>query len=124
MGNRRTIRRFGKERRITKLISFILIFGGLLFGAGSYEILLFPHDARSLSLQNSVSAFDNPLLRNNPAALSKRSKGKTYSYFYLPGEIHFTGYQSVHKSNLGIRSTKISIMNYGTFIDSETKNKS
>ena len=121
MGNRRTIRRFGKERRITKLISFILVFGGLLFGAGSYEILLFPHDARSLSLQNSVSAFDNPLLRNNPASLSKLSKGKTYSYFYLPGKIHFTGYQSVHKSNLGIRSTKISIMNYGAIIDGETE---
>ena len=79
MGNRGTIRRFGKERRITKLISFILIIGGVLLGAGSYEILLFPHDARSLSLHNSVSAFDNPLLRNNPAALSMRAGGMVYS---------------------------------------------
>jgi len=124
MGNRRTIRRFGKERRITKLISFILVFGGLLFGAGSYEILLFPHDARSLSLQNSVSAFDNPLLRNNPASLSKRAKGNTYSYFYLPANIHFTGFQNVNHSSSGVRAYKISFMSYGAIIDGETEDKS
>jgi len=81
-------------------------------------------DARNLSLHNSASAYDGLFLSNNPASLSKRAKGNTYSYFYLPSKIHFTGYQSVHKSNLGIRSTKISIMNYGTIIDSKTENKS
>ena len=123
MGNRRTIRRFGKERRITKLISFILIFGGVLFGAESYEILLFPHDARSLSLQNSVSAFDNPLLRNNPAALSMRAGGMVYSYLYLPANIHSGEIQQVRRSGAGISASRISILSYGAIIDSETEGK-
>ena len=110
------------ERRTSQLI--YLLFAGGLFASSSYEILHFPTDARNLSLHNSASAYDGILLSNNPASLSKRAKGHTYSYFYIPGKIHFTGYQSISKSNLGIRSTKISIMNYGTFIDSETKNKS
>ncbi|MBC8256622.1 MAG: hypothetical protein H8E85_04860 [Candidatus Marinimicrobia bacterium] len=110
------------ERRTAQLI--YLLFAGWIFGAGSYEILQFPMDARNLALHNSASAYDGLLLSNNPASLSKRAKGNTYSYFYLPGEIHFTGYQSVHKSKLGIRLTKISIMNYGAIIDSETENKS
>ena len=123
MGNRGTIRRFGKERRITKLISFILIFGGVLFGAESYEILLFPHDARSLSLQNSVSAFDNPLLRNNPAALSMRAGGMVYSYLYLPANIHSGEIQRVRRSGAGISASRISILSYGAIIDSETEEK-
>ena len=89
MGNRRTIRKFRKGQRITKLISIIIFFSGLLFAAGSYEILLFPQDARSLSLNTTTSAHDGPFLQNNPAALSMRSRGMTYSYFYLPASIHF-----------------------------------
>ena len=123
MGNRRTIRRFRKERRITKLISAILLFSGFLFCTGSYEILLFPHDARSLSLQNSVSAFDNPLLRNNPAALSMRAGGVVYSYLYLPANIHSGEIQRVRRSGKGIRASRISILNYGAIIDSETGDK-
>ena len=123
MGIRGTIRRFREERRITKLTSVILFFSGLLFGAGSYEILLFPHDARSLSLQNSVSAFDNPLLRNNPAALSMRAGGMVYSYLYLPANIHSGEIQRVRRSGAGISASKISILSYGAIIDSETEEK-
>ena len=123
MGNRRTIRRFRKKRRITKLISVILLFSGFLFGTGSYEILLFPHDARSLSLQNSVSAFDSPILQNNPASLSIRSEGMLYSYLYLPANIHSGEIQRLRRSGTGISASKISILNYGTIIDSKTANK-
>ena len=123
MGNRRTIRRFRKGQRITKLISIIIFFSGLLFAAGSYEILLFSHDARSLSLQNSVSAFDNPLLRNNPAALSMRAGGMVYSYLYLPANIHSGEIQQVRRSGAGISASRISILSYGAIIDSETEEK-
>ena len=123
MGNRRTIRRFRKKRRITKLISTILLFSGFLFGTGSYEILLFPHDARSLSLQNSVSAFDSPMLQNNPAALSMRSEGMIYSYLHLPANIHSGEIQRVLRFGKGIRASRISILNYGAIIDSETEEK-
>ena len=110
------------ERRTSQLI--YLLFSGWLFASSSYEILHFPTDARNLALHNSASAYDGILLNNNPASLSKRAEGNTYSYFYIPGKIHFTGYQSISKSNLGIRSTKISILNYGTIIDSKTEDKS
>jgi len=110
------------ERRTSQLI--YLLFAGWLFASSSYEILHFPTDARNLALHNSASAYDGILLNNNPASLSKRAEGNTYSYFYIPGKIHFTGYQSISKSNLGIRSTKISILNYGTIIDSKTEDKS
>ena len=123
MGNRRTIRRFREERRITKLTSFILIFGGSLFGSGSYEILFFPHDSRSLSLQNSVSAFDSPILRNNPAALSMHSEGMVYSYLYLPANIHSGEIQRIRRSGKGISASRISILNYGAIIDSKTEEK-
>ena len=101
----------------------MLIFGGVLFGADSYEILLFPHDARSLSLQNSVSAFDRPLLRNNPAALSMRSEGIVCSYLYLPANIHSGEIQRIRRPGTGISASKISILNYGTIIDSKTADK-
>jgi len=101
----------------------MLIFGGVLFGADSYEILLFPHDARSLSLQNSVSAFDNPLLRNNPATLSMRAGGMVYSYLYLPANIHSGEIQRVRRSGAGISASRISILSYGAIIDSETEEK-
>ena len=110
------------ERRTSQLI--YLLFSGWVFGAGSYEILQFPMDARSLALHNSASAYDGLLLSNNPASLSKRAKGNTYSYFYLPANIHFTGLQNVNHSSSGVRAYKISFMGYGAIIDGETEDKS
>ena len=110
------------ERRTSQLI--YLLFAGWVFGAGSYEILQFPMDARSLALHNSASAYDGLLLSNNPASLSKRAKGNTYSYFYLPANIHFTGLQNVNHSSSGVRAYKISFMSYGAIIDGETEDKS
>ena len=110
------------ERRISQLI--YLLFSGWVFGVGSYEILQFPMDARSLALHNSASAYDGLLLSNNPASLSKRAKGNTYSYFYLPANIHFTGFQNVNHSSSGVRAYKISFMSYGAIIDGETEDKS
>ena len=110
------------ERRTSQLI--YILFAGWVFGAGSYEILQFPMDARSLALHNSASAYDGLLLSNNPASLSKRAKGNTYSYFYLPANIHFTGFQNINHSNSGVRAYKISFMSYGTIIDGETEDKS
>jgi len=110
------------ERRTSQLI--YILFAGWVFGAGSYEILQFPMDARSLALHNSASAYDGLLLSNNPASLSKRAKGNTYSYFYLPANIHFTGFQNVNHSSSGVRAYKISFMSYGAIIDGETEDKS
>ena len=110
------------ERRTSQLI--YLLFAGWVFGAGSYEILQLPMDARSLALHNSASAYDGLLLSNNPASLSKRAKGNTYSYFYLPANIHFTGFQNVNHSSSGVRAYKISFMSYGAIIDGETEDKS
>ena len=99
------------EQRTSQLI--YLLFSGWVFGAGSYEFLQFPMDARSLALHNSASANDGLLLSDNPASLSKLAKGNTYSYFYLPANIHFTGFQNVNHSSSGVRAYKISFMSYG-----------
>ena len=64
-----------------------------LFAEGSYDILNLPQNARSLALNNTTSANDGSFLQNNPAVLSLRSRGTTYSYFYLPANIHFGGVQ-------------------------------
>ena len=87
MGNRRTTRKISVARRLTKLIISIIVLYCFLFASGSYEALLFPHDARSLSLNNTTSADDAPFLQNNPATLSMRSYGMTYSYFFLPASL-------------------------------------
>ena len=71
-------------RQFTQLIIIYFSTGLYLFASGSYEIFNFPVDARNLALHNSASAYDGILLNNNPASLSKRAYGKTYSYFYLP----------------------------------------
>ncbi len=110
------------ERRTSQLI--YLLFSGWVFGVGSYEILQFPMDARSLALHNSASAYDGLLLSNNPASLSKRAKGNTCSYFYLPANIHFTGFQNANHSSSRVRAYKISFMSYGAIIDGETEDKS
>jgi len=110
------------ERRTFQLI--YLLFAGWVFALGPYEILNFPMDARNLALHNSANAYDGLLLSNNPASLSKLSRGKTYSYFYLPANIHFTGYQNVYNSSSGVRANKISFMSYGAIIDGETEDKS
>tara|TARA_B100001123_G_C15277269_1_gene1012648 strand:+ start:975 stop:1829 length:855 start_codon:yes stop_codon:yes gene_type:complete len=97
---------------------------GWIFGNGSYEFLQFPMDARNLSLYNSASAYNGSFLSNNPASLSTRTKSKTYSYFYLPANIHYTGYQKIQKSQFGIKSHQVSFMSYGAIKDSETEENS
>lgn len=112
------------HRQFTQLIIIYFSTGLYLFASGSYDFFNFPVDARSLALHNSASAYDGLLLNNNPASLSKHANGNTYSYFHLPANIHFTGFQNVHNSSSEVRANKISFMNYGTIIDAETENKS
>ena len=112
------------HRQFTQLIIIYFSTGLYLFASGSYEIFNFPVDARNLALHNSASAYDGILLNNNPASLSKRANGNTYSYFYLPANIHFTGFQNVHNSSSRVRANKISFMSYGAIIDGETEKKS
>ena len=92
-----------------------------LFAEGSYDILNLPQNARSLALNNTTSANDGSFLQNNPAVLSLRSHGTTYSYFYLPANIHFGGTQYVRKLKAGIMATKLSFLNYGKIVDSKTE---
>ena len=110
-------------RRFTKLIISITALNCFQFAFGSYGVLLFPQDARSLSLNNTISANDGPFLQNNPATLSMRSRGMTYSYFYLPANIHFGGVQRINKSNTGIVASKLSFLSYGEILDSKTEEK-
>ena len=93
----------------------------LLFAEGSYDILNLPQNARSLALNNTTSANDGSFLQNNPAVLSLRSRGTTYSYFYLPASIHFGGVQHIGKLKTGIMASKLSFLSYGKIVDSETK---
>ena len=85
-------------KRITKLIITLLVLNSL-YGTESYEILHLSQDARSLALNNSTSAYDSFFLQNNPAALSMRSKGYSYSYMYFPANIHFVGTQKIWSKN-------------------------
>ena len=110
------------DRQLIKLI--IIATFSLLFASGSYEILNFPKDARSLSLNNTTSAYDSPFMQNNPAAISIRSSGASYSYLYFPEDIHLGEIHYIIKKTRGIRAAKISLLNYGTIIDNETKEKS
>ena len=108
------------DKRITKLI-IVMIALCFLFAEGSYDILNLPQNARSLALNNTTSANDGSFLQNNPAVLSLRSRGTTYSYFYLPASIHFGGVQHIGKLKAGIMSSKLSFLSYGKIVDSETE---
>jgi len=110
------------ERRITQLIVIVSAVS-LLLGKGSYEVLRFPQDTRSLSLHNAASAYDGLFLRNNPAALSMFSSGTLYSYLLLPANIHSGEIQHARKTGRGIGATKLSFINYGLIIDSENNDK-
>ena len=94
-----------------------------LFGMGSYEMLHFPQDTRSLSLNNGASAYDRSLLRNNPATLSLATEGTVYSYLILPAGINSGEIQMVGKIGSGIHAGKLSYISYGTIIDSKTNEK-
>ena len=112
----------GIRRRIRKsiIISFLSI--GYLFGLGSFEILNFPKDSRSLSLNNSASAYNSPLLRNNPATLYVKSKKITYSFLLLPADIQIGEIQKINNIKNNMHVKKISFINYGSIIDSKTNN--
>ena len=111
------------DRRITKLITGLTA-TSVLIAAGSYDILNLPQDARSLALNNTTSAYDGSFLQNNPSAISMRSIGMSYSYSYFPGNIHLGGIQHFNKKKKGVRVLKISLLNYGTIIDSKTEEES
>jgi len=111
------------ERRIIQLIIIITAFC-FLFAEGSYDILNLPQDARSLALNNTTSAYDDPFMHNNPAAISMRSSGMSYSYLHLPANIHLGKIHLINNKNNRIRAAKFSLLNYGTIIDSETEEKS
>ena len=96
----------------------------MLFASSSYEILNLSQDARSLALNNTTSVYDGQFLCNNPAAISMRSVGMSYSYLYFPANIHLGEIHNIKKKNKGIRSAKILLLNYGTIIDSKTEEKS
>ena len=108
------------DKRITKLI-IVMTALCFLFAEGSYDILNLPQNARSLALNNTTSANDGSFLQNNPAVLSLRSRGTTYSYFYLPASIHFGGVQHIGKLKAGIMASKLSFLSYGKIVDSETE---
>ena len=89
-------------------------------GAGSYEIFSFPSDSRALSISNAASAYDNYVLRNNPATLSIFSSNITYSYFSLPANIQYGMIQVLREKRDYVYVNKISLLNYGKLIDGST----
>ena len=95
-----------------------------LFAKGSYVILNLPQNARSLALNNTTSAYDDPFMHSNPAAISMHSSGMSYSYLYLPANIHLGKIHHINNNNKRVRAVKFSILNYGTIVDSETEEKS
>ena len=111
------------DKLITKLIIIITILC-FLFAEGSYDILNLPQNARSLALNNTTSAYDDPFMHNNPAAISMRSGGMSYSYLYLPANIHLGKIHHINNNNRRIRAIKFSLLNYGTIVNSETEEKS
>ena len=116
-------RKYRMEQRAPSLTTFILMTFSFLFGIGSYEMLYFPQDTRSLSLNNGASAYDRSLLRNNPATLSISTEETVYSYLILPAGINSGEIQRVTKIGSGIHAGKLSYISYGTIIDSKTNEK-
>jgi hypothetical protein len=110
-------------RRIAKLTVCILVAWRFLFGVGAYEILHFPQDTRSLSLHNAASAYDWPLLRNNPAALSLASEKTVYSYLILPAGIHSGEIQQVRRIGTVIYAGKLAYIDYGAIVDGNSTEK-
>jgi len=110
----------GIRRRIRKSIILPILTLSYLFGLGSYEILNFPKDSRSLSLNNSASAYNYPILRNNPAALYVNSERITYSFLLLPADIQICEIQKINNINNNVHVKKISFINYGSIVDSKT----
>mgnify|MGYP001454933794 CR=1 FL=1 len=111
-------------RQLTQLINLIIAISCVLFASGSYEVLNLSNNARSLALNNTTSAYDEPFMHNNPSALSLRYSGMTYSYLYLPANIHLGEIHHIGQKGKGVRAVKISVLNYGTIIDSKTEAKS
>ena len=111
------------RKRITKLIIAITVLC-FLFAEGSYDILNLPQNARSLALNNTTSAYDDPFMHSNPAAISIRSIGMSYSFLYLPANIHLGKIHHINNNNKRVRAVKFSLLNYGTIVDSETEKKS
>ena len=108
------------EKQFTQLITLFLVFISQLSGMGSYEILNFSQDSRSLALHNSSSAYDSHILGNNPAALSLFDEKTTYSYFTIPANISSAQFQKNKRIKLGMYVGKLLFINYGSIADGET----
>jgi len=83
-----------------------------------------PQDARSLALNNTTSAYNGSFLQNNPATIFIDSRSMSYSYSNLPANIHLGSIQNINKINRVVRAYKISLLNYGIVVNSETREKS
>ena len=116
------IRMYNIKDHMMRYSLFFLICINLIWSSFSYEYLLFPKDARSIALSNSASAYNRTVLLNNPAALSKTVEKKVYSFILLPADIQSGEFQVITEKFKGVLANKLSILNYGTIVDSETKN--
>ena len=96
------------DRQPTQLIIIIAI-SCILFASGSYDVLNLPQDARTLALNNTTSAYDDPFMHNNPAAISMHSGGMSYSYLYLPANIHLGKIHHINNKNKRIIVAKFSL---------------
>ncbi len=108
------------RQRILKLTVSILIAFSFLFGIGAYEILHLSQNAQSLALHNTTSAYDRSMLQNNPASLSLEANKTVFSSLIFPAGIHSGEIQKIHIMGSGIHAGKLSYINYGTIVDSET----
>ena len=106
------------RRRIRQLLTIIII--EFLLASGSYEILSFPADSRALSVSNAASAYDQYVLRNNPATLTNTSSNIIYSYFNLPANIQYGMIQILKQNENHVNVNKVSLLNYGKLIDGST----
>ena len=107
-----------------KILQYLIIILNVLNAQGSYQILNLSSNARSLSLNNSESNFQSIIAANNPASISTKNDVKSYSYFLLPANIHYIGFQNIKKNQNRINATRISYINYGLLVDSKTNYES
>ena len=107
-----------------KILQYLMIILNILNAQGSYQILNLSSNARSLSLNNSEVSYESIIAGNNPASISIKNNVKSYSYFLLPANIHYIGFQNIKRKQDSSHASRISLINYGFLVDSKTNYES